>query len=71
VHTPQRSYLLRQTLGSLEKSLRSEAFLRVHRSMIVNRARIRERRSGGVLVLDSGRKVQVSRGFAARVGQSV
>ncbi len=67
VHTPQRSYLLRQTLASLEKSLRPESFLRVHRSMIVNRAMIRERRSGGVLVLRSGRTVRVSRGFTHRL----
>lgn len=67
VHTPQRSYLLRQTLTSLEKSLRPDTFLRVHRSIIVNRAKIRERRRGGVLVLTSGRQVRVSRGFADRM----
>ena len=67
VHTAARSYLLRQTLGSLEKALEPDRFIRVHRSVIVNRAKIRERRHGGVLVLDSGRKVQVSRAFANRV----
>ena len=67
VHTSQRSYLLRDTLASLEKSLRPDAFLRVHRSTIVNRKRIRERRSGGLLVLVSGRIVRVSRAFAERV----
>jgi DNA-binding LytR/AlgR family response regulator len=67
VHTPQRSYLVRQTLGSLEASLRSETFLRIHRSTIVNRNRIRERRPGGVLVLQSGRTVRVSRAFSDRV----
>jgi DNA-binding LytR/AlgR family response regulator len=67
VHTPERSYLLRQTLASLEKSLRPEVFLRVHRSTIVNRCKIRERRRGGVLVLVSGRTVRVSRAFADRL----
>jgi hypothetical protein len=67
VHTPQRSYLLRQTLTSLEKSLKPETFMRVHRSIIVNRAKIRERRRGGLLVLNSGRVVRMSRGFADRV----
>ena len=67
VHTPQRSYLVRQTLGSLETSLRPETFLRIHRSTIVNRNRIRERRPGGVLVLQSGRTVRVSRAFSDRV----
>jgi DNA-binding LytR/AlgR family response regulator len=64
VYTPQRSYLLRRTLNSMEKSLPADDFLRVHRSIIVNRAMIRERRHGGVLVLCSGRAVRVSRGFA-------
>lgn len=67
VHTRDRSYLLRQTLTSLEKSLQPDAFLRVHRSTIVNRAMIRERRAGGVLVMRSGRTVRVSRAFAERV----
>jgi hypothetical protein len=70
VHTPQRSYLLRQTLTSLEKTLRPDTFLRIHRSIIVNRSKIRERRRGGVLVLHSGRVVRVSRAFAARVNRS-
>jgi hypothetical protein len=67
VHTSQRSYLLRQTLSSLEKSLGERDFKRVHRSVIVNRAKIRERRRGGVLVLSSGRTVRISRAFADRV----
>lgn len=70
VHTRERSYLLRQTLASLEKSLRADDFLRVHRSTIVNRALIRERRPGGVLVMRSGRTVRVSRAFADRVWAS-
>jgi hypothetical protein len=67
VHTGQRSYLLRQTLASFEKSLCPTAFQRIHRSTIVNRAKIRERRRGGVLVLSSGRTVRISRAFADRV----
>jgi DNA-binding LytR/AlgR family response regulator len=67
VHTPQRTYLLRRTLASLEQSLQPGTFLRVHRSIIVNRAMIRERRAGGLLVLSSGRTVRVSRGFARDV----
>jgi DNA-binding LytR/AlgR family response regulator len=67
VHTPDRSYLLRQTLTSLEKSLQPRDFLRVHRSIIVNRAMIRERRGGGVLVLRSGRVVRMSRAFARQM----
>jgi hypothetical protein len=66
VHTPERSYLLRQPLRSLEKFLSPRDFLRVHRSTIVNRAKIRERRGAGMLVLNSGRMVRVSRAFARR-----
>lgn len=66
VHTPGRSYLLRRTLASLEESLGARNFERVHRSLIVNRARIREWRRGGVLVLDSGREVRVSRAFSRK-----
>lgn len=67
VHTGQRSYLLRQTLASFEKSLGASDFQRIHRSIIVNRSKIRERRRGGVLVLNSGRMVRVSRAFADRL----
>ena len=67
VHTRERSYLLRQTLSSLEQSLCPREFLRVHRSVIVNRGKIRERRQGGVLVLNSGRTVRVSRSFARQL----
>jgi DNA-binding LytR/AlgR family response regulator len=67
VHTPERSYLLRQTLSSLEKKLSPAEFMRIHRSTIVNRSKIRERRRGGVLVLSSGRVVRVSRAFAPQV----
>lgn len=67
VHTRARSYLLRQTLSSLEKSLEPRDFMRIHRSIIVNRAMIRERRGGGVLVLNSGRVVRVSRAFARQL----
>ena len=69
VHTPQRSYLLRQTLCSLERSLRPDTFLRIHRSIIVNREKIRERRRGGVLVLHSGRTVRMSRAFTDRASE--
>jgi hypothetical protein len=66
VHTPERTYLLRRTLSSLEESLGSRNFERVHRSIIVNRAKVRERRRGGVLVLHSGREVRVSRAFSKK-----
>jgi hypothetical protein len=66
VHTPERTYLLRRTLASLEESLARRNFERVHRSIIVNRDKIREWRRGGVLVLRSGREVRVSRGYSRK-----
>lgn len=60
-HASGRRYLLRQTMASLERSLDPARFERVHRSTIVNRAMIVERRTRGVLVLKSGEAVKSSR----------
>lgn len=62
-HTNGRCYLLRQTLTCAERSLPPAQFVRIHRSTIVNRDMIRERRSGGVLVLRSGQTVRVGRAY--------
>lgn len=62
-HNSGRSYLLRQTLTCAERSLPAGQFVRVHRSTIVNRDMIRERRSGGVLVLRSGQTVRIGRAY--------
>lgn len=61
MHVSGKSYLLRQTMATAQRALGEERFMRVHRSTIVNRLRIKERRPGGVLVLQSGRTVTVSR----------
>lgn len=71
VHASGRTYLLRQTLTSLEATLDAGQFVRVHRSTIVNRERIRERRSGNVLVLKSGLAVNVGRAFSARLSRPI
>jgi DNA-binding LytR/AlgR family response regulator len=65
-HISGRRYLLRQTMSSLEQSLDATLFQRIHRSTIVNRAMIVERRRNGVLVLKSGEHVQVSRAARRR-----
>jgi DNA-binding LytR/AlgR family response regulator len=49
-HTPHRSYPPRQTRGSQQRSLPESDFLRVHRTIIVNRAVIRERRRGRAVI---------------------
>lgn len=63
VHVSGRTYLLRQTMAATERTLDEARFMRVHRSTIVNRQLIKERRCGGVLVLQSGRTVTVGRAY--------
>ena len=42
LHTPEGSYLIRESLQSLESELDPELFVRVHRSAIVNIERVRK-----------------------------
>ena len=78
IHSGGHSYLLREPLAELEKSLDPEVFFRAHRSAIVNLGRVREIhpmfRGDSMLVLTDGSQVKLSRGrkdefervFAAR-----
>jgi hypothetical protein len=66
-HVSGREYLLRTTMERLAETLDSTQFARVHRSAIVNRARVVERRPGDLLVLASGAVVHVGRTYRARV----
>jgi two-component system LytT family response regulator len=65
IHAGGRTYLLREPLADLEKSLDPAVFFRVHRSAIVNIGRIREIhplfRGDSVLVLHDGAQVKLSR----------
>lgn len=65
IHAGPKSYLHRETMQSLEKRLDPDRFVRIHRSAIVNRTRIRELRSGGrreaVVVLEGGATLKVAR----------
>lgn len=65
-HASGRTYLLRSTMSAAERML-GRQFVRVHRSVIVNRSRIQERRSGGLLMLQSGRAVRIGRAFRDRL----
>lgn len=67
LHSSGRTYLVRQTMASIERLLDPEMFVRVHRSTIVNRDCLQERRAGGVLVLRSGRTVKIGRAYRERV----
>jgi two-component system, LytTR family, response regulator len=66
LHAAGRSHLLRESLASLERRLDPRRFHRVHRSAIVNLARVHELRpaAGGAweAVLHDGTRLPVARG---------
>jgi two-component system LytT family response regulator len=65
IHVAGQSYLLREPLADLEKTLDPEIFFRAHRSAIVNLQRVREIhplfRGDSILVLTDGSRVKLSR----------
>jgi two-component system response regulator LytT len=73
VHTYDRSYLSTASLRELEAALPAERFLRIHRSYLVNLARVASVRRAGAdrvrLVLDDARRseLDVARRQAPRV----
>lgn len=71
IHANRETHVTRQTLQRLEASLSPRGFIRVHRSAIVNIARIREIQPwfGGdyIVLLRDGTTVTTSRGYRAKV----
>ncbi len=71
IHAGGKSYLHRETMTSLERRLDAGLFVRIHRSAIVNRRRIRELRNGrqreAVVVLEGGQAIKVSRSQQAKL----
>lgn len=71
IHAGGKSYLHRETMMSLERRLDAGLFVRIHRSAIVNRHRIRELRGGrqreAVVVLEGGQAIKVSRSQQAKL----
>ncbi|HKE28030.1 MAG TPA: LytTR family DNA-binding domain-containing protein [Bryobacteraceae bacterium] len=71
VHTQRSSHLVHVTMNALEKALDPEVFARIHRSVIVNVARIRELQPvlhGEYLVtLASGVRLQSGRMYSERL----
>ena len=67
VHTARGRYLVREPIKTLERKLNPRHFARVHRSAIVNLARVRELQPmfGGeyVIILSTGAKLTLSRGY--------
>jgi two-component system LytT family response regulator len=67
VHTARGRFMVREPIKSLETRLDPRRFARVHRSAIVNLARVRELQPmfGGeyVIILSTGAKLTLSRGY--------
>jgi two-component system, LytTR family, response regulator len=65
VHARDRRHLIRESLSSLEARLAGSRFVRVHRSALVNLARVREVRSvpgeDPAVVLHDGTRIPLSR----------
>jgi two-component system LytT family response regulator len=75
VHSQGRRYLVRESLSSLEKRLDRSQFIRVHRTVIVNLAQVREMicKAEGIpaLVLRDGSQLPLSRRRRARVADAM
>lgn len=71
IHSGKEEWLVRSTLGKLENAFRSRAFLRVHRSCVVNLSRIKEVRRGHnhlySIILSDGAVVKCSRRYKRRL----
>jgi two-component system LytT family response regulator len=67
LHVGSRTHLLRRSMTDLERDLDPAMFCRVHRSAIVNVARVRELRLDAngeyEILLDGGAKVRMSRSY--------
>ena len=75
LHVGTKTYVHRDTLGRLEQRLSPTAFLRIHRSTIVNIERIRELQpwfqGDYVLILADGTRLTSGRSYRDRVRQLV
>lgn len=69
--TGPETHLLRETMSHLETRLDSQAFLRVHRSFIVNLNYVKEVRTEqdgeSIVVMTDGQKVAMSRAYKSRI----
>ncbi len=66
LHVGERSYLLLQTVSGLEARLDPEMFIRLHRSIILRRDRIRGLRHDGLGVWSA----ELANGSAVRIGRT-
>lgn len=66
LHAGSASYLIRESMNELQKTLDPDRFVRIHRSVIVNLDRVREMkpmlRGEHLVILRDGRELRMSRG---------
>jgi two-component system LytT family response regulator len=71
LHAGRASHVLRETMARLEQALDPDAFVRLHRSVIVRVGAIRELQSSfhgdGLVVLRDGTRLNLSRTYRPRV----
>jgi two-component system LytT family response regulator len=71
VHAGQKEYLTRETMASSEVKLQSSDLVRIHRSVIINRGRVRELKpwftGEYVVILNNGKELTLSRGYRDRL----
>jgi len=75
INLANRSYMIRDTMSSLERRLDGGRFARVHRSAIINLDAVRELQPwfGGdyIVILTNGAKVRASRTYRSRLDRWV
>jgi len=71
LHVGRESYLLRQTISNLDSQLDPAAFVRIHRSTIVNLSRVKELhplfRGDFTVLLRDGRELLLSKTYRGRL----
>jgi len=71
VHVGQQNYLTRDTMAAFETRLTDTEFVRIHRSVIINRRRIKELKpwftGEYVVTLTTGKELTLSRGYRDRL----
>jgi two-component system, LytTR family, response regulator len=71
VHAGEQEFLTRETMSMCEAKLQSSDFVRIHRSTIVNRCRVRELKpwftGEYVVILSNGKELTLSRGYRDRL----
>jgi two-component system LytT family response regulator len=73
LHLDEKSHLLRETLNAIEARLAPDDFIRISRSVIVNRSRVRELQrlfyGGYAVVMQNGAKLTLSRRYRDKLKQ--